>query len=193
MSTTPDVAPVSFESSIGTLLATVTACVCTKLRDAGRPACDCCLVHGASVMSMDGCSCDCDDDTATGRVTGRVLRVIPAPSAVVNPRHSCLTAMVQVTLQIGVFRCITIPEDGAEPGCDVTTAEALGFLADEQAMRAALACCADLSQIPGKWQLGAGEWEPHGPSGGCAGGVISVNATGAVTFPQTANGQEPRR
>lgn len=177
--------PTDVDSPIGTLLATVTACVCARLRDIGRPACDCCLDHGLDVMPMSGCSCECDEDGATGRVTGRVLQVAPAPSNTLNATSSCLTAMVQVTLQIGVFRCVEIPEATDEPGCDMRTAEALGFLLDEQAMRAAVSCCPDLKRIPGKWELTPGLWQPHGPSGGCAGGVISVNANGIVTFPKS--------
>ncbi|MFJ8934027.1 hypothetical protein ACIRLA_46430 [Streptomyces sp. NPDC102364] len=179
--TTPDVV---VDSPIGTLLATVTACVCAKLRSIGRPACDCCLDFGADVMAMDGCDCTCDDDEATGRVTGRVLQIGPAPSNVIDTTSTCHTAAVQVTLQVGVFRCVELSDDGSAPTCAQATAEALGFLRDEQAMRAAVSCCPELRDIPGKWRLTPGLWQPHGPSGGCAGGVISVQATGLITFPK---------
>ncbi|MGW0681817.1 hypothetical protein ACWD2L_00445 [Streptomyces sp. NPDC002754] len=181
----------AIDSPIGTLLATVTACVCAKLRDVGRPACDCCLKHSSSVLEMDGCTCDCDDDDeAAGRVTGRVVTIGPASSSL-DTTGNCQTAMVQVTLQVGVFRCIEIPDATDEPDCDVATAEALGFLLDEQAMRAAVSCCPDLKRIPGKWQLTPGQWEPHGPSGGCAGGVITVDAYGLITFPKTPTEATP--
>jgi hypothetical protein len=175
-------------SPAGTLLSTVASCVCAKLRDAGRPVCTCCLTHGGDVLPMFGCDCDCDEEDATGRMTARVLRIAPAPSNTLDATSSCLAALVQVTLQIGVFRCIDIPEADEEPSCDSLTAEALGFLADEQIMRAAVACCPDVKNIPGKWQLSPGEWEPHGPSGGCAGGVLSLNAFGTITFPKTTKG-----
>lgn len=177
--TTPTV-----DTPIGTLLATITACVCAKLRAIGRPACTCCLTHSADVLAMSGCDCECDDAEATGRVTGRILQIAPAPSNTLDVTSSCLTAMVQVTLQIGVFRCIELADDGSDTPCETLTAEALGFLADEQAIRAALSCCTGLKDVPGKWRLSPGEWQPHGPAGGCAGGVISVNANGAVTFPK---------
>lgn len=177
-------APPEVDAPIGTLLATVTACVCAKLRAIGRPACDCCLIHSAATMPMDGCSCDCDEDGATGRVSGRIIQIAPAPSNVVGQTSPCITAMVQVTLQVGVFRCLPLTDDGSELPCDEQTAAALGYLLDEQAMRAAVSCCDDIATIPGKWRLTPGEWQPHGPAGGCAGGVMSLNAIGAVVFPK---------
>lgn len=174
---------------IGTLLAVLASCACAKLRELGRPVCDCCLVHSAAAMPMDGCDCGCTapegGTEAHGRLSARILQISAAPSDTSQNAGDCgKSVMTEVTLQLGVFRCITIPPDGEATDCDLGTAEALGFLADEQILRAAVNCCSDTSRIPGRWQITPGLWNPHGPEGGCAGGVLTIQAYGATTFPK---------
>jgi hypothetical protein len=177
--------PASLVSSVGTLLSVLTACACEALREYGRPVCDCTLVHSAQVFTMDGCACSCDDTDSTGRLTGRILQIAPAPSTNTTVAGNCgKSVMSLVTVQLGVMRCITLTDDGSPAPDDIQTAEALGFLADEQILRAALNCCTDVNKLPGRWQLTPGQWEPHGPAGGCAGGVITVQAYGAVSYPK---------
>lgn len=170
------------ESPVGTLLASVTACVCSALREAGRPVCDCCLTHSDTVLPSDGADCGCDTDGETGRLNARVLTTEPVDSPNLPASSKCAQTELEVILQVGVFRCITVPEGGEAPPCDITTAEALGFLADEQIMRAAVGCC-DVKSLPGRWVLTPGQWAPRGPDGGIAGGVLSLRAYGFITFP----------
>lgn len=174
--------------SVGALVSALAACVCKQLREVGRPVCDCCVIHAGDVMPMDGCDCGCDSGT-NGRLQVRVIEIAPVNSVV---EGDCQAARVQVTAEVSVFRCVTVPDPENPPDCTVQSVEAFGFLTDEYAMRSAVACCDLAERAPGRWQVTPGSWTPAGPAGGCAGGVLRVTAVGIATKPRPAPEGTPR-
>lgn len=106
---------------------------------------------------------DCDDgDAECAQAWVRVMSV-GAPGSD-GWDNDCATVM-RLDLEVGVLRCIEIPEDGEAPtGLDVMTA-AMQAMTDMNAMYCAAMACEVWAAID------AGEWTPMGPLGGQYGGT----------------------
>jgi hypothetical protein len=73
----------------------------------------------------------------------------------------------QLTLEVGVLRCITIPEDGEAPTATDVLVAALQAMDDMKAIQCAAMSCE-------VWEsISAGQWQPSGPLGGQYGGTWS--------------------
>lgn len=109
---------------------------------------------------------DCEDgEAACSQIWVRVTQVTPT-EAPEGWAGSCAEEMM-LGLEVGVIRCLEIPEDGEAPtATDVTTA-ALRAMSDMQAMKCAALNCEVWDSIE------VGGWSPLGPLGGQVGGVLS--------------------
>lgn len=155
-----------------TLANSLLECLCEALEGStgGRP-CQCCLSVGPP--PADYC-CECPSG-ASGQAWVRVLSIFPSSTfpARTTALPKCGAAlMYAVELEVGTYRCVaTIDDDGTPPTCEQTTRDVEVQLDDAAAMRAAACCFRDQD---GGRTLVVGEWRAIPPSGGCAGGSMSV-------------------
>ena len=153
------------------------ACLCTALDDSpAGPPCICCLSPGPEPMECN----TGPEGEGVGWV--RVVRIFPTaarfPIPATDPQR-CLTGAYAVELELGVYRCVSVVDDqGDPPTCAQRTADAEKLLGDAAALRRAVCCFTQQGR-----QMIVGEWRPLGPSGGCAGGAMTVTVEAADCCP----------
>ncbi|MGW5819191.1 hypothetical protein [Streptomyces noursei] len=76
----------------------------------------------------------------------------------------------RVTFNLGTLRCVTVPKDGKPLPCEGQEKDAFVGFADAEIMRWVVTCCPAVKRLP----LVAAQWNPLGPQGGCAGGVMAL-------------------
>lgn len=160
------------DSLVAPLLVALRDCLCAELqRSVLGPACRCMIVHNFTSPVMDGCDCICDEG-GQGDAWVRLVRLEPELTADPVHRHSCPVGW-QAVIELGTYRCVPTPEDGEEflPLEErVVTDSALELLSDMNALLRVLACCPPLRDM----DVGVEFWQPVGPAGGCAGGVLQI-------------------
>lgn len=111
---------------------------------------------------------DCDDsedDVSCSQAWVRVASVVPQSGGVEGFGGQDCYLTLSLDLEVGVLRCLEIPEDGEAP----TTTDVL--LAGLQAMddMNAMLCAALGCEV---WDsISVGQWQPVGPLGGQYGGI----------------------
>lgn len=144
-------------------------CLCATLARYGRPVCHCCLYHGRTPPPADDCGCDCE--VGQGRGWVRVVQLTTSSSsAIVTP--PCNVWRWKATLELGVYRCVTVPEDGVAD-CGVQSAEAVAGWTDLLALRDVVACCRTEGGALEDAIVEVLSGDPLGPSGGCAGSTLT--------------------
>lgn len=107
---------------------------------------------------------DCPDNVAAcSQAWVRVMGVQPtaAPQSFGN---DC-SVDLKLTLEVGVLRCIDIPEDGEAPTASDVLVAALQSMDDMKVIYCAAMSCEVWDSIE------SGSWTPNGPLGGQYGGV----------------------
>lgn len=163
---------------VGDLATSLLGCLTGRLNECERPVCRSSLVPGVEAVWDVCCDC-CDEDgnPANGQAWVRVVSIFPSdafPSPLVEPVRC--DHGYGVTFELGVVRCVaTMGDDGSPPCADDLNRDVAGLLADAHAMREAVDCCfaPTLGFDCGTWVPGS--WSPVGPSGGCGGGVLTVD------------------
>lgn len=119
----------------------------------------------AAQDQLDGCDC-CENtpDGTQGRVWARATDV----TAVEGPRNipNCPPSFV-AAINFGISRCAVTGEN--LPSSDVLRDQAVRGYADMHAIYMALSKCDSR-----RWPTTMNRWTPIGPSGGCYGGIWSV-------------------
>lgn len=112
---------------------------------------------------------ECDEDeTLCSQLWVRVANVHASPNS--SWEGTCALELI-IELEVGVLRCIEIPEDGEAPTATDVMAGALQSMSD---MRKILCTAMDCEV----WtSLEAGLWNPIGPLGGQYGGSWTFTAT----------------
>ncbi|WP_432051829.1 hypothetical protein [Streptomyces xiamenensis] len=153
----------------GPVLTSLTTCLCATLTAAGRPACACCLVWGASPPAHDWCDCDCDD--GSGQAWVRLVRWDPIVDYGANSGGRCDNRRMRAVIEVGISRCVAVagPDGQSAPECAQREADALSALADARLMREAI-CCDALSDL----LVELDTMRPTGPQGGCAGVIMQI-------------------
>ncbi len=106
---------------------------------------------------------DCDEDEAAcSQLWVRVEAIQPTGQQSWN--GDCASVLV-VTLEVGVLRCIPIPEDGEAPTASDVLISAVQSMDDMNAIYCAAMGCEVWASIT------AGTWQPSGPLGGQYGGI----------------------
>lgn len=109
---------------------------------------------------------DCDADEAVcSQLWVRVMNVTPLfQQASFAGGDGCSTSL-QLTLEVGILRCIEIPEGGEAPSAtDVLVASQIA-MDDMMAIHCAATECDVFDSIS------TGQWSPSGPLGGQFGGI----------------------
>lgn len=109
---------------------------------------------------------ECDDDEAMcSQVWVRVAGVSPLPNGAEGWGGDPCAVSFQMDLEVGVIRCVEIPEDGEAPTAMEVTVAGLQALEDMNTLQCAAMECEVWESIT------IGSWVPLGPLGGQYGGV----------------------
>lgn len=186
------------DSPLGRVMARMLVCACNSLTAAGRPVCDCCFGHTASVPTMDVyCNCDCITDPAYAQLGGgqawvRLVRIDTLSRDLDVAR--CAPMQLQAIVEVGVFRCWPSPSgdaaDGSAPSCEDRTTAAMGLVTDTQLLWMSGYCC-NTNTPPGAagfngeawindWEIQPYVSQPISPQGGCAGTTVMSYVRGVL-------------
>jgi hypothetical protein len=146
-------------NNISPLLSALLECLCTQLSTDGHPVCECCVVVSDDLPPMTGCDCICEG--AQGRAWVRFVSADFQQTELTK----CPIGPWQVTLQLGVYRCIS-----SEPTCETTTTEADAAAEDLASIQRAILCC----PVLGGRRYTLSDAEVIGPLGGCIGVAMRV-------------------
>jgi hypothetical protein len=165
-------------------------CLCEKLAAAGRPACVCQHYGGEEPPVGDRCS---QENGANGQAWVRRdgTRLAVDEEEITCAGIPCGAGSAWNTaIELGVYRCISaIPTEGGSAPSPEQYAADRELLAADRATLAELLCCwpfageapegftTDMSGIS---ILGA-EIVPTGPSGSCAGSILTLTVVSALT------------
>lgn len=108
---------------------------------------------------------DCpEEDAACSQAWVRVMAVNPSNVGESFDGSDCAVTL-RLTLEVGVLRCIEIPEGGEAPTATDVMVAAMQAMTDMNAIHCAAMSCE-------KWEsISHGAWTPSGPLGGQYGGV----------------------
>lgn len=154
-----DEMPTTGADRLNEALVAFTGCVGESLED----ICSYSLTIGETYVPFEPDEDDDEDcDAQCSQAWVRVMNVTPVSSD--SWDNDCATVM-RIDLEVGVLRCIEIPDDGEAPtGLDVMTA-AMQSMQDMNAIYCAAMACEVWNAID------AGQWAPSGPLGGQYGGM----------------------
>lgn len=103
-----------------------------------------------------------DDEVACSQVWVRVMGVVPTGTEAWG--GDCATVL-RLDLEVGILRCLEIPEGGEAPTASDMLVGAIQSITDMNAIFCAAMDCE-------VWEsINAGQWTPSGPMGGQYGGV----------------------
>lgn len=153
-------------SALSALLLEVAACICATI-DPDETFCSCGLAPGTQVAAHLG---ECD--SGCGQAWVRLVRAYPADGVGVTPTNpSACGTFLGADVEIGVFRCLAVPDNGDPIEAGGLEAAALQQIDDLVTVRAALACCEALKDVD--WALTT--YVPHGPRGLIVGGLWNLS------------------
>lgn len=160
----------------------------SALTGCGRPVCETCVRHGGGLAPSLDCWCDCG--AGQGSLWLRLAAAGPPGTiaagfgafGTTTRAGVCPSGMTELSMQVGVMRCVAMAAEGVD--CASLTGEALAAIEDYECLRAALSC----ARLPPPLRrvfdgVTVGGWTPLGPSGGCAGGMLTVGARGNLDAP----------
>lgn len=118
---------------------------------------------------------DCDEENGEmpdcSQAWVRVMSVTPTPGAPVSWDGKEVGVELMIDLEVGVIRCLDIPEDGEAPTTTEVLTQALQSVEDMNDMLCAAMSC-DV------WEsISIGSWAPLGPLGGQHGGSWTFTVT----------------
>lgn len=150
--------------ALGPIVNRLLDCLASAMEDCSRPPCRIFLATTENVP-WDEC-CDCGDGEGQAWVSVSEIR----PQTV----NSKCNAPYEASVQMGILRCaLTMSDNGEAPDADALTAETLRILQDRMMMTRAVFFCFSDTIERDDWDLL--NWNPLGPRGGCAGGVLELN------------------
>lgn len=156
-------------ADLSTTLESLAACLCAELVDVGPDLCFCGVIIGEDTYDLSGIG-DCESG-GCGQAWVRVTSSYMASELGVQDTDggNC-NLELNVELEIGVLRCLEIPDRGEAN----TPAELLAAFRQQQAdmlaVRRSVLCCdaVDIEDVI------MGVFSPIGPQGGLYGGVWTV-------------------
>jgi hypothetical protein len=115
-------------------------------------------------------TCTDVEEAMCSQVWVRLISASPSPGAVEAWTGDCAIEM-SMQLEVGVVRCVGIPEGGEAPAA--TDALIAAIQANDDMM--AIHCAAMATEV---WSsITTGTWQPHGPIGGQYGGTWDFTVT----------------
>ena len=167
------------DPSAAPLLMALRDCLCEQAtRTIYGPVCRCYVAWGPNIPIQDGCSCACGTDQENNgdawvKLDSLDPDLIGGTGAAVQ--GWCPQAWA-ATVTMGLYRCIPVAEgDDVLPAEEVTDTS-LALLSDMAALWRVLGCCDALSD-----GARVQTWAPIDPSGGCAGGTLTIQVPLAGT------------
>lgn len=156
------------DSTIFSRLEDLAACLCAAVDDTSS-MCFCGILPGEQWYDVSDCEDNC------GQAWVRVAQVFPARSLGEPDVTYGFTdtgncgAVLSLTVEMGVLRCLEIPEDGTAQSAPILLAAAEQQMKDMLDIRKAVVCCTSFSE-----KL-MGVWTPIGPvDGSVIGGFWTV-------------------
>lgn len=135
--------------------------------------CSCVLTYGDSYLPVlpdeDDEGCD-EEEVLCSQAWVRVSDIAPSPNGIDAWGGDC-SIELSVNLEVGVLRCVTIPEGGEAP----TVSDALEAAVQANKDMQTILCAALNCDVWGS--INVGQWQPSGPLGGQYGGVWSFTVT----------------
>jgi hypothetical protein len=115
--------------------------------------------------------CEDDEDAYCSQLWVRVTNSNPSAGSVESFAGQDCTLVMEINLEVGIYRCVEIPEDGEAPtATDVLVAGTQAMEDMKRILCAALSC--DV------WDsINVGVWQPTGPLGGQYGGIWTFTVT----------------
>jgi hypothetical protein len=163
MTLTSDEQPLTRDEQLHQALIEFTACVGNALAD----ICSYGLTIGEAYVPFDPDPDDeCDsDEVQCSQAWVRVMSAAPTPQAVESWAGEDCSLTLRMDLEVGVLRCIEIPEGGEAPTASDVLAAAVQSMDDMNAILCAALGCEVWDSIS------VGSWAPSGPLGGQYGGT----------------------
>lgn len=154
--------PVTADEALHDALIAFTGCVGESLDD----ICSYGLTIGEVYVPFDpDPEDDCAEDEAfCSQAWVRVMSVTPTHVGESFDGGDC-AAVLQLSLEVGVLRCLDTPEDGAAPSASQVLVAAMQSMSDMRAIYCAAMACEVWDSIA------SGGWNPTGPMGGQYGGI----------------------
>lgn len=109
---------------------------------------------------------DCEDDeVACSQLWTRVMSVAPLDAGDESWAGNGCALSLSIDIEVGIFRCIAIPEDGEAPTATDVLMAAMQAIEDMNTIQ----CVAMSTEV---WEsISIGQWQPTGPLGGQYGGI----------------------
>lgn len=155
-------------------MAAIAECLCAQIKENDLPGlCFCGILGGDGPYDMTGVGDDCEEG-GCGQAWVRFVTGYPSTEVGValQTPNNCKSNGFGYDLEVGITRCVTIPDDGeAMDHAEMLAASQLQ-IADMLTMQQALLCCNALNSED--FVLGA--YIPIGPEGGILGGrwILSI-------------------
>lgn len=149
-------------------LESLASCLCAQIeRDGSVPTCFCGVIPGdAAVGDYAG---DCS--TACGMAWVRLMTVYPATVVgVPNEAAGNCSATIGLEIEVGILRCLSIPEDGEPPSAGELLAVTDLQTRDAMSIWRAITCCDAINVRDSILSA----YQPMGPMGGLVGGAYTV-------------------
>lgn len=157
------------DSLVAPLLVALRECVRTELaRSVNGPVCRASIRHSVVTPTMDGCDCLCEDGQGDAWV--RLVRLDPDGDGQGFALPGVCPQGWVAIIEMGVYRCVPLPEEGEALPEDTEHQIALAALADMNALVRVVGCCPALRDE----HVGVEFWQPLGPTGGCAGSSLQI-------------------
>ena len=150
-------------------LVTFTGCVGEALE-----VCSYGLTIGQSYVPFDpDPEDDCDDEDAICSQAWVRVDSVQVQSVGTSFTGQDCDAELSFMLEVGVLRCVEIPDGGEAPTASDVLISALQAMDDMRAIYCAAMSCEDA----GWSSISAGQWVPNGPQGGQVGGIWNFSVT----------------
>lgn len=154
------------------LLAELASCLCAELESSGLPSTCFCGVFPGAAAPFDYCGPGCSGG-GCGQAWTRLSQASPSssfPASDIFRIGNCASPLA-FEAEIGIARCAPMPDErGNLPSLSNQLDASRLQVADMQAMRRAVQCCAKASRK----DMMLGSYIPFGPEGGCVGGIWTV-------------------
>lgn len=109
-------------------------------------------------------ACSDEEEALCSQAWVRVMNASPSPGSTEAWSGDCAIEM-SIHIEVGVVRCVGIPEGGEAP----TVSDALDAALQSNEDMMAIHCAAMATEV---WaSISTGSWQPHGPMGGQYGGT----------------------
>lgn len=121
----------------------------------------------------DNDSCT-EEEAVCSQMWVRVTNLTPLPVAVENWDTTTCALQMSMGLEVGILRCVEIPEGGEAPTESNVLADAMQSMDDMNTILCAALGCEGVEDKFDK--ITVGQWVPTGPDGGQYGGIWTFTA-----------------